>query len=87
LIPIEEPVGRRQLLGYLRVVDLMLQRPETLPPPRPLVEIRAEETFFSCLVRMQEADQALGHVVDSTGKTVGFVTSRLLIEALLRREP
>jgi CBS domain containing-hemolysin-like protein len=84
LIPVEEPGGRRQLLGYVRVVDLELSDSPEMPPLQPLERIDADETFLATLMRLQELDQALGHVVDRSGKTVGFVTARMLAEALLR---
>lgn len=84
LIPVEEPGGRRQLLGYVRVVDLALSESTELPPLRPLETIPAEETFLSSLARLLDVDHALGHIVDKQGKTVGFVTARQLNDVLLR---
>ena len=83
LIPVEEPRGRRQLLGYLRVADLALTTDGEELPLRPAVTLRESETCLAALARLLAADYALGHVVDARGRTSGFVTAEQLTEALL----
>ena len=74
LLPIEDPQQKRRLVGFVRTIDLFLDDAPELPPPRPLVELAENETFLSALGKLRVADDALGHVVNAAGKTVGFVT-------------
>ncbi len=83
LIPVEEPRGRRRLVGYVRVADLALASEDDALPLRPAVTLRESETCLAALARLLAADYALGHVVDSRGRTVGFTTAGQLTEALL----
>lgn len=84
LLPVEDTRQGRQLLGYLRMMDLYLDGSPSLPEPRPLVELSAEQTCLTALRRLSQREDALGHVLDADGKTVGFVTGRELRMALLR---
>ena len=86
LLPIEDPQQKRRLVGFVRTVDLFLDDSPELPPPRPLVELAENETFLSALGKLHAADDALGHVVNAAGKTVGFVTGHDLREALFRAQ-
>ena len=86
MIPVEEPRGKRRLMGYLRVIDLVLDPGTELPPLRPLVVLKAGETYLSALERLLAADRALGHVVDDDGGTIGFVTARHLTTTLLKAQ-
>jgi putative hemolysin len=86
LLPIEDPHQKRRLVGYVRTSDLFLDDSPELPPPRPLVELADGELFLSVLGKLHAADDALGHVVNAAGKTVGFVTSQDLREALFRAQ-
>jgi putative hemolysin len=82
LLPIEEPHDKRRLVGYIRTADLFLDDSPELPPPRQLVEIFEGETFLTALEKLSAADDALGHVVNAAGKTVGFVSAQDLQAAL-----
>jgi putative hemolysin len=82
LLPIEEPHDKRRLVGYIRTADLFLDDSPELPPPRHLVEIFEGETFLTALEKLSAADDALGHVVNAAGKTVGFVSAQDLQAAL-----
>jgi magnesium and cobalt exporter, CNNM family len=84
MIPVEEPRGKRRLIGYVRVIDLVLDPSSELPPLRPLVVLKAQENFLLALERLLAADRALGHVVDDDGMTIGFVTARQLTNTLLK---
>lgn len=75
--------GSHRLLGYVRVADVYLQGDKS-PPLRPLIEIRADETYISALNKLYDAGESLGHVVGSHGETIGFVTIRHLSEPLFR---
>jgi hypothetical protein len=84
LLPLEDGHDRRRLIGFIRTVDLVLGGGEKELTPGPLVEIRENETFLSALGKLDVASDALGHVVNAAGKTVGFVTGSELRQALLR---
>lgn len=83
MIPVEESRGKRRLLGYVRVCDLVLDPSDELPPLRPLVTLHGSETYLLALVRLLAADSSLGHVVADQGKTVGFVSIDQLTKALI----
>lgn len=84
LLPIEDPHPKRRLVGYVRTVDLALDDAPELPPPKPLVELPEGELFLTALGKLHVAGDALGHVVGPAGKTIGFVTTEDLREALFR---
>lgn len=86
LLPVEDPRQKRQLVGYLRMVDLYLDDSPELPAPKPLVTLRDNQSYLSALRMLNHADDPLGHVVSSDGGTVGFVTGRELRLALLRAQ-
>ncbi|HYO26593.1 MAG TPA: DUF21 domain-containing protein [Lacipirellulaceae bacterium] len=84
LVPIEDPHDKRRLVGFLRTADLFLDDSPELPAPRPLVELAENESFLAALAKLNAADDALGHVVNAAGRTVGFVSAQDLQAALLR---
>ena len=86
LLPVEETRDGRRLLGYLRVMELYLDKSPTLPAPLPLIELQAEQSCLSALRQLGQSEDALGHVLSDDGKTVGFVTGRELRMALLQAE-
>lgn len=86
LLPVEDPRQKRQLVGYLRMVDLYLDDSPELPEPKPLVTLRDNQSYLSALRMLNHADDPLGHVVSTEGRTVGFVTGRELRLALLRAQ-
>lgn len=83
MIPVEESRGKRRLLGYVRVIDLVLHDGDGLPPLEPLVSLKENDSYLSALVRMLAADSQLGHVVGEQGKSVGFVSVEQLTDLLL----
>ena len=86
LLPIEDTRNGRRLVGYLRIMDLYLDSSASLPEPSPLVQLRDQQSCLSAMRILSQAEDALGQVVDSAGKTVGFVTGRELRMALLREQ-
>ena len=84
LLPVEDPSKRRRLVGYLRMADLYLSNESSPPEPRPLVPLQEDESLLSALRKLSQAEDALGHVVGTDGRTVGFVTGRELRISLLR---
>jgi len=86
LLPVEDPQQQRQLVGFVRAIDLFLESNETELHPEPFVELSENETFLSALGKLSVAEDALGHVVGAGGKSIGFVTGRDLRQALLRSQ-
>lgn len=84
LLPVEDTRNKRRLIGYLRMMDLYLDNSPGLPEPQPLVPLRDNISCLAAMRLLGQADDALGHVLDAEGKTVGFVTGRELRMALLR---
>ena len=84
LLPLEDTRNKRKLVGYLRMVDLYLDDSPNLPEPKPMVELRDSQSCLSALRMLSQTEDALGHVIDEAGKTVGFVTGRELRLGLLR---
>lgn len=81
-LPVESNDQSRQLIGYVRVIDLHLM-PATDPMPiRPLVEVPSTDTYLAALMRLETSNESLGHVVDPQGQTIGFLTARQLSEPL-----
>ncbi len=84
LLPVEDVQNKRQLVGYLRMMDLYLDSSPTLPEPKPLVELAENLSCLAALRKLGASGDALGHVVTGDNKTVGFVTGRELRLALLQ---
>jgi CBS domain containing-hemolysin-like protein len=84
LLPVEDTRQKRPLIGYVRAVDLYLDDSPALPEPRPLVTLSEHDSFFAALRKMRQTEDALGHIVDERGRTIGFVTGRELRSAMLR---
>lgn len=83
LLPVEDPLRKRQLVGFIRTIDLFLNDSGQELQPEPFVELTENETFLSALGKLGVGQDALGHVVSSAGKTIGFVTGRELRQAML----
>jgi putative hemolysin len=86
LLPLEDAHNKRQLVGFIRTIDLFLGGPEKELRPEPLVELAENETFLSALGKLSVGQDALGHVVGEAGRTVGFLTGRDLRQAMLRAQ-
>jgi CBS domain containing-hemolysin-like protein len=80
-VPVSDPKSR-ELVGYVRVIDLRLSARETVDDVRPLLAIPAAETHVGALLAMQTKRESLAQVVDAHGKTVGLVHARQLNEPL-----
>ena len=86
LLPVEDTRNGRKLVGYLRMMDLYLDHSPSLPEPRPMTMLQGQQSCLSAMRKLSHSEDALGHVVDEAGKTVGFVTGRELRMALLRAQ-
>jgi putative hemolysin len=86
MLPVEDPHQKRALVGFIRTIDLFLDGAEKEFAPEPFVELAENETFLSALGKLSVSKDALGHVVNAAGKTIGFVTGQELRLALLRAQ-
>ena len=86
LLPVEDPSAKRKLLGYVRVVDLALDESDRWPRILPMIEIDESTTYLAALLRLQKADDAMGHVVSKSGQPLGYVTIGKLRDALFDRD-
>ncbi len=83
-LPVEEPLGRRKLIGYVRVIELRLDPRNEVLAVHPLLELNHRESHISALFRLRAAGEPMARVVNDRGETVGIVTDRKLGEPLLR---
>ncbi len=85
-LPVEEPLGRRKPIGYVRVAEIRLEEGDELRKVRPLIDIAHTETHISALVKLYEAGETMARLVDQNGGAVGLVTADALTEPLFRGE-
>jgi CBS domain containing-hemolysin-like protein len=88
-VAVEAADDSRELIGYIRVIDLVLRVAKrgsdseelTLKEfglIRPLIEISENTPHVDALVKMENASESMARVIDATGHTVGIVTDRNL---------
>lgn len=84
----EAPVldERRQFIGYVRVVDLVLSGDERVDRKRlrPLPAVPDGYTYVKAVTELQNARADMGRVVDANGKTIGFLQLEALTRPLLK---
>jgi CBS domain containing-hemolysin-like protein len=80
-VPVTEAKSR-ELIGYVRVIDLRLSNLGQVEQVRPLLSIPAAETHIGALLTMQTKRETLAKVVDAQGKTLGLVHVQQLNEPL-----
>ncbi|HEV7279942.1 MAG TPA: CNNM domain-containing protein [Pirellulaceae bacterium] len=84
----EAPVldERRQFIGYIRVVDLVLSGDERVDRKRlrPLPAVPDGYTYVKAVSELQNARADMGRVVDGNGKTIGFLQLEALTRPLLK---
>ena len=78
-VPIEES-GR--LLGYVRVVDLKMNRSDEVGPLRQFLEIPHTDAHIDALMRMHAAKESLAQVVDAQGRVLGVLIAGRLRQPL-----
>lgn len=85
VIPVEQVTNRhRQLVGYVRVIDLHLQKSDLIDQVHPLMEISHNDTHLAALIHMQSQKEVIARVVNDQKATVGLVFSRQLTETFLQ---
>lgn len=83
-LPVEGAGPTRELIGYVRVIDLHLNGAAERPPIRQLVEVPESDSYLSALMRLETSNESLGRVTGAGGQTLGFLTARHLSEPLFR---
>ena len=81
--PVVDADGR-ELLGYVRTVDLYLEAGEQVETYRRLPSIAASDSHIAALIQMQTSKEELARVVDADGATIGLLYASDLTEPLLR---
>ncbi|MEQ8791404.1 MAG: CNNM domain-containing protein [Pirellulaceae bacterium] len=74
----------RDLVGYVRVIDLYLDPRETIDEVRPLLKVSAGDTHVTALIAMETSKEELAQVVDAKGVTIGLLYAEQLNEPLFR---
>ncbi len=82
-VPIEES-GR--LVGYVRIVDLKMDRSDQVGPLRQLLKIPHTDAHINALMRMQGAKESLAQVVNAQGRVLGVLVARRLRQPLFGGE-
>ena len=75
VVPVELSATAKELLGYVRVIDLGLRDDDAIGPVRPFLDLPHDMPHVAALMRMESAEETLAQVVDSEGKTLGIVTA------------
>ncbi len=81
--PVVDADGR-ELLGYVRTVDLHLETGDRVETYRPLPSIAASDSHIAALIQMQSSKEELARVVDADGATIGLLYASELTEPLFR---
>lgn len=77
-------VGSRDLLGYVRIADVLTNDGDWRDTKRNLIAIRHDESHLAALVRMRSRGESLAKVVDAQGRTFGVLSMEQLLSPLLR---
>lgn len=81
--PVVDASGR-ELLGYVRTVDLHLDASERVETYRRLPNIDASASHIAALIQMQTSKEELARVIDADGATIGLLYASELTDPLFR---
>jgi putative hemolysin len=81
IVPVRKPQGK-ELVGYVRVIDLHLLQDETVSSVRPLPRIRRNEPHLTALMRLQSEKADVAVVEDDDGQAVGLLYTEQLTDPL-----
>ena len=73
----------REIIGYVRAIDLNLQTSPVVDEIRPLAEFHNQQSHSAVLIQMQSDKETLAKLVDDRGSLTGFITVNNLVEPLL----
>lgn len=81
--PVVDADGR-ELLGYVRTVDLHLDASDRVETYRQLPTLDATASHIAALIQMQTSKEELARVVDADGATIGLLYASDLTDPLFR---
>jgi CBS domain containing-hemolysin-like protein len=77
---------RRDLIGYLRIIDLDLAATETVDQVRPLLKFDSTESYLATVISLQSAQEELAAVTDQEGQITNIIYLRDLVQPLFRTD-
>lgn len=83
VVPVVDSNGR-DLIGYVRIVDLHLDLSATVETFRELPTLQANDAHIAALIQLQSTKAELARVVDTAGKTIGVLYASELTDPLFR---
>ncbi len=83
VVPVRQPQGR-QLVGYVRCIDLKLANTPRVETVRPMPRLSRDESLLGALVQLQAAKADIGLVEDQNGNMLGLLHTKRLTEVLLQ---
>ena len=78
-IVVEAAANSKELVGYVRVIDLQRDPRAPIREVRPLTVVTANKSHIATLVEMHNASETMARIVDTSDATVGIVA----IESLM----
>jgi putative hemolysin len=72
------------ILGYVRVAEVLFSQGDWRDVTRKLVALRHDESHLTALVSLQSHGESLGEVVDEQGQTIGILSLDELLAPLFR---
>lgn len=75
---------KAEILGYYKVVEMLVDPEQNLPELHPITEYPQEEQFGEVLFQMQAKHETLAKVIDGQGRTVGILSIDQLTDPLLK---
>ena len=81
IVPVREAEGR-ELIGYVRVIDLQLHDAATIEHVRPLPRIARSESHLTALIRLQSQKADVAILEDQKGNAVALLYTDQLTEPL-----
>ena len=76
----------RELIGYVRIIDLELRPTETIDQIRPLLRFKPSESYLTAVVGLQSAQEELAAITNDDGTITNIIYMRDLVEPLFRAE-
>lgn len=85
VVPVRKE-NARELIGYVRVVDVYLDDSPTisLSHVRPLLRIGDQEVLAAAMIKLQSAKENVAQVVDTDGLPVGLLYERNMSDPMFR---
>jgi len=83
IAPVVDSSGR-DLIGYVRIIDLHLDPSDTVETLRELPTVQADDAHIAALIQLQSTKEELARVVDVDGETIGVLYASELTDPLFR---